>query len=91
MPRANPDAVETAENLAAQLSEDDGATWTHKRVIDAGWAGYADISVGPDGIIHVIYERGGLGDDHFRTAFLTLASFDLEWLTEGAATLESKQ
>lgn len=71
------------KNLTVQLSEDDGTTWTTKRVIEAGWSGYADINVGPDGSIYVFYERGGLDDNHFRSAFLTLAKFDLAWLTNG--------
>ncbi len=78
-------------NLAVQLSEDDGATWTSKKVINPGWAGYADINVGPDGQIYVFYERGGLDDDHFRTAHLTLVKFDLEWLTDGKVKLETAQ
>lgn len=76
------------KNLTVQLSEDDGATWTAKKVIDAGWSGYADINVGPDGSIYCLYERGGLGDDHFRTAALTLVKFDLKWLTDGRRKLE---
>ncbi len=79
------------KNLTVQLSEDDGATWTTKKVIDRGWSGYADINVGPDGSIYCFYERGGLGDDHFRTAFLTLVKFDLEWLTDGKTKLEPKR
>lgn len=76
------------KNLAVQLSEDDGATWTMKKVLEPGWAGYADINVGPDGAVYVLFERGGLGDNHFRTAYLTLAKFDLEWLSDGKVKLE---
>lgn len=76
------------KNLTVQLSEDDGLTWTWKKVIDPDWSGYADINVGPDGSIYCFYERGGLGEDHFRTAHLTLVKFDLEWLTEGQRRLE---
>lgn len=76
------------KNLTAQLSYDEGETWTAKRTIEAGWSGYADISVGADGRIHVFYESGGIGDDHFRSAALTLATFSLEWLSEGGDRLE---
>lgn len=79
------------KNLTVQLSENDGATWTVKKMIDAGWSGYADINVGSDGSIFCFYERGGLGDDHFRTGFLTLVKFDLTWLTDGKVTLEPTQ
>ncbi|MDZ7639398.1 MAG: hypothetical protein U5J83_14280 [Bryobacterales bacterium] len=57
-------------------------------MIEPGWSGYADIGVGADSAIYCFYERGGLGDNAFRTAALTLAKFDLAWLTEGKDTLE---
>ncbi|MDZ7639631.1 MAG: sialidase family protein [Bryobacterales bacterium] len=76
------------KNLTVQLSYDDGQTWTVKRVIEPGWSGYADINVGSDGSIYLLYERGGIGDNHFQTAALTLAKFDLEWLTKGDDKLE---
>jgi sialidase-1 len=71
------------KNLTVQLSYDEGATWAVKRVVEPGWSGYADINVGKDGRIHLLYERGNSGDDRFRVAALTLATFDLKWLTKG--------
>lgn len=76
-------------NLTVHLSEDDGLTWTTKKVIEPGWSGYADINVGPDGSIYCFYERGGPNDDRFRSAFLTLVKFDLAWLTDGRTSLEA--
>jgi sialidase-1 len=76
------------KNLTVQLSEDDGKTWKVKKVLEPGWSGYADINVGPDGRIYCLYERGGIGDDHFRSAYLTLATFNLAWLSDGKARLE---
>lgn len=70
-------------NVTVKLSEDDSLTWPVKRTIEAGWSGYSDLAVARDGTILCLYERGGLGDDHFRTAALTLARFNLEWLSEG--------
>lgn len=69
-------------NLAVQLSEDDGATWSVKRVIDPGWAGYADINVGPDNSIYVLYERGHPDEQRLRIAALTLVKFPLSWIEE---------
>jgi sialidase-1 len=69
------------KNLTVQLSEDDGATWKVKRVIEPGWAGYADIAAGPDGAIYCLFERGAAGADHFRPVALTLVKFPLSWLT----------
>jgi len=68
--------------LTVQLSDDDGETWSTTKLIDGGWAGYADINVGPDKSIYCLYERGGIGDDHFRSAALTLVQFDLSWITQ---------
>jgi len=69
-------------NLTVQLSEDDGATWTVKRVLDPGWAGYADINVGPDQAIYVLYERGHPDEPRLRIAALTLVKFPLSWILE---------
>jgi sialidase-1 len=70
-------------NLTVKLSYDESATWPVKRVIEPGWSGYSDLAVARDRTILCLYERGGLGDDHFRTAALTLARFNLEWLSDG--------
>jgi sialidase-1 len=63
------------KNLTVQLSEDDGATWKIRRVIDPGFSGYADINTGPGGEIYCLYERGQ------RVAALTLVRFPLAWVT----------
>ena len=68
--------------LTVQLSENNGETWSAKKVIDDGWAGYADINVGPGNAIYCLYERGGIGDEHFRSTALTLVHFDLSWITQ---------
>jgi sialidase-1 len=77
-------------NLTVQLSEDDGITWKVKRVIDPGWSGYADIHVGPDGLIYVLYERGQQEAKSFRPAALTLVRFPLNWLPGRADGEEAK-
>ncbi|MFN3323981.1 MAG: exo-alpha-sialidase [Bryobacteraceae bacterium] len=78
----NPDSpTRERRNLTVRLSEDDGATWTRKKAVEPGWSGYADINVGPDGAIYCFYERGGLEPNPSRVAWLTLAKFDLDWLT----------
>jgi sialidase-1 len=76
------------KNLTVYLSEDDGTTWSTRRVIDRGGAGYADITVGPDGTIHCFYERAGEAGNAYRPAVLRLVSFDLAWLTQGKHRLE---
>ena len=70
-------------NVSVQVSYDNGATWPVRKSIEPGWSGYSDLASAADGTIYLLYERGGLGDNHFRTAALTLARFNLEWLTNG--------
>lgn len=87
---AKPGQGRDRKNLAVQLSYDDGRSWTVKRVIEPGWSGYSDLAVGADGAIYCLFERGAAGDDHFRSAYLTLIRFDLDWLTAGGNSLEGK-
>lgn len=69
------------KNLTVQLSEDDGQTWKVKRVVDPGWSGYADIAVGKDQSIYILYERGDPSVGWFRIAALTLVRLPLSWIT----------
>lgn len=68
-------------NLTAKLSYDEGKTWPIQRVIEPDLAAYSDVAVGNDGKIYVLFERGS--DQGNQYAFLTLASFPLEWLEKG--------
>src|SRR6185503_6280885 len=48
----NPDSgSRDRRNLTVRLSTDDGRNWSVKRVLEPGWAGYADLAVLPDGTI----------------------------------------
>lgn len=71
-------------NLTVKLSLDECRNWAHSRVIEPGYAGYSALTVCADGSVLCLFERGeassGNTDDH-----LTLARFDLAWLTESAA------
>ena len=73
----------TRENETIRLSYDEGATWPVAKAIEPGRSGYADIGVGPDGMIYCLYERGFNPDNQLNTRFLTVARFNLEWLTDG--------
>ena len=54
------------------------------RTLEPGISGYSDLAVGKDHVIYCLYERGSAsGTDYYATAALTLARFNLEWLTEG--------
>jgi sialidase-1 len=81
------------KNLTVKLSYDEGQTWAVSKPLEPGISGYSDLAVGPEGIIHCLYERGGTdGKTATRTAFLTITRFNLEWLTNGKDRLpESKK
>ncbi len=100
---ANPDNLERADgktvlgsprdrrNLTIKLSYDEGQTFPVSKPLEPGFAGYSDLAVGPGGAIYCFYERGGLSADHFKSACLTLARFNLEWLTGGKDSLTAKK
>ena len=77
---AEPGSSRDRKNITVQLSYDGGASWPAKRVIESGYSGYSDMAALPDGSILCLFERGSIGDNHFRSAYLTLARFNLEWV-----------
>ncbi len=80
-------------NLTVRMSYDEGNTWPVRKVIDPGIAGYSDLAVTPDGMIHCFYEGGsitGTGGSHFKNTHMSVVSFDLSWLTDGTDQLKRK-
>ena len=71
----NSDWNETDDRIHMTLraSEDGGRTWFVKREFDADNGGYADIAVGQDGTIYILYEHA-YGEKMF------LVRTDLDWL-----------
>ena len=65
------------EQLTVRMSTDGCRTWGVARVLHAGPSAYSDLAVLPDGTICCLYERGEANP--YET--LTLACFDLDWLT----------
>lgn len=84
----NPTGNQVRQNVSVQLSYDEGLSWTLKKVLEAGPSGYSDLTVGPDGTIYCFYERGNVVEDRYYTRNLTVARFNLEWLTDGADSLQ---
>ena len=72
----------TRKNLTVQLSYDNCQTWPVAKVIEPGHAGYSALAVSPDKTIQCLYERGAQNSVDTDDS-LTLARFDLEWLTSG--------
>lgn len=73
----HPASTTSRTKLTARLSYDEGRTWPVSKVIQEGKAAYSDLAVAQDKAILCLYESAG-------SASLTLARFDLEWLTDGA-------
>lgn len=73
-------------NLTMRLSYDEGKTWPVAKVIEEDRSGYSDIAVAPDGTIYCMFERGGLSDKlgAFAPSRMSVARFNLAWLTDGA-------
>jgi sialidase-1 len=87
----SPGRMHYRKNLTVKLSYDEGQTWPVARVLEPGTSGYSDLAVGPHGTIYCFFERGSTtGRDQFSTHALTLARFNLEWLSAGKDRLPKK-
>jgi sialidase-1 len=72
------------KNLSVKLSYDEGQTWPVNKTLEPSWSGYSDLAVLPNGTILCFYERGSSdGKSSTRTTRLTIARFNLDWLTDG--------
>jgi len=64
------------------MSEDDGRTWVHSRVLEPGPSGYSDLAVLADGTMLCIHECGIVERIH-DDRYVRLEHFDMDWLCEG--------
>ena len=78
-----PEGNHKRQNVTVRLSYDEGRTWPVKKSIERGVSGYSDLATGPDGTIFCIYERGTPTDRGTHVKYVTVARFDLAWLTDG--------
>ena len=77
------------KNVSVKLSYDEAATWPVSKTIEPGFSGYSDLAVANDGTILLFYERGSTdGANIYKTGLLTVARFNLEWLTDGKDSLK---
>jgi sialidase-1 len=85
--KAAPGVRRDRQTLAVKLSRDDGSSWVTTRTLEPGPSAYSDLAVLPDGTVLCLYENGKPGDTRrngdWAYARLTLARFNLEWLTAG--------
>ena len=85
---AIPGGYRDRKNVSVRLSRDDAATWSMVKSIEPGPSMYSDIAVTPAGTIVCFYGRGGAsktatkGLPAFTGGRLTLARFNLEWLSQ---------
>ena len=76
-----PGARGKRRNVSIKLSRDDGKTWPVNRTLEEGSSAYSDLAILPDETVLCFYERDKR---------LTIARFNLEWLTEQAPTAVTK-
>ncbi len=68
------------KRLTIKVSYDQGCTWPVAKVLEPGYAGYADLAVTDQGHILCFYERGHLERGQTDTQSLCLARFNLAWV-----------
>jgi sialidase-1 len=70
---SNPAVPRGRNHMTVRLSEDDGKTWPHSRLVCEGSSAYSSLAVLPGGEIGLLYER----DDYKR---IVLARLTQEWV-----------
>lgn len=73
---SNPAVPKGRNHVTVRLSEDDGKSWPHSRLVCEGSSAYSSLAVLPGGEIGMLYER----DDY---KHLTLARFSPQWVKDG--------
>ncbi|MEX0676233.1 MAG: sialidase family protein [Pirellulales bacterium] len=86
--KAEPGKSRDRKNLTVRLSYDEAQSWPVAKTLESGPSAYSDLAVGPDGTIYCLYERSSRIDNVFAPS-LTLARFNLEWLTDGKDKLSA--
>jgi sialidase-1 len=71
---SNPAVPKGRNHVTVRISEDEGKTWPHARLICEGSSAYSSLTILPDGEIGLLYER----DDYKR---IVLARFASAWIT----------
>lgn len=69
------------KNVSVKVSYDEGKTWAVNKPIEPSWSAYSDIAVTKSGTILCFYGTGEKSS--FAGDRLTVARFNLEWLTDG--------
>lgn len=80
---AKPEGSHVRQNVSVYLSYDEGDTWPVIKPVEPGISGYSDLAALDDGTMLLFYERGSPSGKGTHVQFLTVARFNLEWLTDG--------
>jgi sialidase-1 len=89
--RDTPGLRRDRKNLTIKLSYDEAQTWPVSKALEPGPSAYSDLAVGRDGTIFCFYEAAGADGKLSNSGRLTLARFNLEWLTDGKDSLKLKK
>jgi sialidase-1 len=81
--KAEPGKNRDRKNVSVKISDDEGQTWPVQKLVEDGPSMYSDIAVTHNGTILCFYGRSGenKGSAAFAGGRLTLARFNLEWIT----------
>ncbi|MEX2174519.1 MAG: sialidase family protein [Pirellulaceae bacterium] len=69
----NPAVPKGRDHMTVRLSEDDGKTWPHSRLVHEGSAAYSSLAELPGGELGLLYERDGYKQ-------IAFARFPLSWV-----------
>jgi sialidase-1 len=84
---SKPEGNQVRQNVSVYLSYDEGDTWPVIKPVEPGISGYSDLAVLEDGTALLFYERGTPSGRDTHVGRLTVARFNVEWLTDGRDTL----
>jgi sialidase-1 len=81
--KAEPGKNRDRKNVSVKISHDEGKTWPIQKLLEDGPSMYSDIAVTHNGTILCFYGRSGenKGSAAFAGGRLTLARFNLKWIT----------
>ncbi len=87
--KPEPGQSRARKNVSVKLSYDEAKTWPVNKSIEPGASMYSDIAVTHNDTILCFYGRGS--KPGFAGSALTVARFNLEWLTDGKDSPKPKQ
>ena len=81
---SNPASERAREKMTVRLSYEEGKSWAYSKLLHEGPSAYSDLAILPSGNMTCLYERG----ETEPYEKITLASFNLYWLTDGQDALK---